>query len=124
MKIEDIAKACHEVNRAFCAAIGDTSQTAWEDAPDWQKTSAINGVRFHLAGLLNGKRPDPRDSHRNWMQEKLAAGWVLGPVKDAEAKTHPCLVDYFDLPREQQVKDTLFVETFLALAPKLDLSLL
>lgn len=44
---EDIAKVCHEANRAYCAGIGDHSQKSWEESPDWQRTSAINGVKFH-----------------------------------------------------------------------------
>jgi len=27
---ERIAKVCHEVNRAYCAGIGDNSQVPWE----------------------------------------------------------------------------------------------
>jgi len=29
-------------------------------------------------------------------------------VKDAKAKTHPCMVDYDQLPAEQRRKDELF----------------
>lgn len=29
-----IAQVCHEVNRAYCQALGDDSQPAWDDAPD------------------------------------------------------------------------------------------
>lgn len=28
-----VARICHEVNRAYCEALGDTSQVSWEDAP-------------------------------------------------------------------------------------------
>jgi hypothetical protein len=30
-------------------------------------------------------------------------------VKDPEAKTHPCLVPYDDLPEYQQLKDRVFL---------------
>lgn len=42
------------------------------------------------------------------MKEKVDAGWVYGKVKDAEAKTHPCIVKFEDLPEFQQKKDALF----------------
>lgn len=42
MNIEQTAKTAHEVNRAYCLSIGDISQPSWEDAPDWQKKSAVN----------------------------------------------------------------------------------
>lgn len=50
MNTEQIARIAHETNRAYCESIGDNSQPPWQDAPDWQKLSAINGVKFHLEG--------------------------------------------------------------------------
>lgn len=111
MNLRSIAKVCHEANRAYCESIGDTSQAPWEQAPDWQKQSAIKGVAFHLSN------PDttPTDSHNNWMRQKLDDGWEYGPVKDAEKKQHPCLVAYNELPIEQRLKDSLFIAIVRAL---------
>jgi hypothetical protein len=104
-----IARVCHEVNRAFCAYLGDNSQPTWEDAPQWQKDSAIMGVYFHI------DNPNAGDSasHDSWMQQKLAEGWVYGKVKDPDASppTHHCIVAFEELPPEQQMKDTLFRST-------------
>jgi hypothetical protein len=100
---EQIAELCHEVNRDYCRITGDDSQVRWADAPDWQKSSAINGV----AGALAGNTPE--QSHESWLAEKRATGWTYGPVKDAEKKQHPCFVPYAELPPEQRVKDALFV---------------
>lgn len=102
--IDSIAQMAHEVNAAYCLALGDASQPTWEDAPQWQKQSAINGVRLHLdnPGTL------PSESHVSWLREKRQQGWVYGEVKDIEKKTHPCCVDYEDLPIEQKAKDYLF----------------
>lgn len=107
---KSIARFCHNINKAYCESIGDMSQPTWEDAPDWQKDSAMNGVMFHL-----GKNVEPEESHENWMAEKVADGWVYGEVKDPEKKTHPSLVPYEELPTEQKTKDYLFkavVDTF------------
>lgn len=103
--IDMTARICHEANRAYCAAIGDHSQPAWDDAPEWQRDSARNGVVFHFENPDDG----PAGSHENWMKVKEADGWVYGPVKDPEAKTHPCMVPYSELPREQRLKDYIFV---------------
>lgn len=111
--IEACARSAHEVNRAYCIAIGDTSQLPWEDAPEWQKSSARNGVDGVLAG--NG----PRESHESWLKEKAETGWKYGPVKDPEKKEHPCFVGYDDLPREQKKKDSLFVTTVRCVAAAL-----
>ena len=104
VSIKTIAAMCHELNRAYCAVLGDKSQPHWNDAPEWQKKSAIQGVKFKVAN------PDitPADMHKNWLECKIADGWVYGEVKDEIKKTHPCMVDYDELPVEQQVKDELF----------------
>lgn len=115
-KIDACARAAHEVNRAYCVAIGDTSQVVWEDAPDWQKTSARNGV----AGVLKGNSPE--QSHESWLAEKKATGWKHGPVKDPEKKEHPCFVPYAELPPEQRAKDLLFVTTVRTVAQALGLA--
>lgn len=110
-----VAAACHAVNRAYCQSLGDDSQAEWADAPDWQRQSAENGVKFHL------ENPDAGDSasHDNWMAEKVAAGWKYGEVKDEKKKQHPCIVPFDQLPREQQAKDALFRSVVHSVAPAL-----
>lgn len=105
MEVERIAEICHEVNRGLCEALRDTSQTRWADAPEWQRESARIGVDFHRMNPNAG----PENSHVMWMQTKVDDGWVYGETKDPEAKTHPCLVPFEKLPREQQLKDELFM---------------
>lgn len=104
MRIDEIARACHEINRAYCQALGDMSQPIWEDAPQWQKDSARQGVALHI-GFPNA---GPERSHESWMEQKLRSGWVFGAVKDPEKRTHPCLVPFDQLPKEQQAKDYIF----------------
>ena len=110
-QIEQIAKVCHEVNRTYCLSLGDTSQPRWDEAPDWQKSSARNGVRFHI------ENPDagPTASHESWLEEKVSTGWKYGHVKDGEKKEHPCLIPYYQLPLEQQTKDALFIAVVKAM---------
>ena len=98
------ARVAHEANRAYCQAIGDDSQLPWDDAPQWQRYSAINGVRFHRAN----PGATPENSHESWLAEKVANGWEYGPVKDAEAKKHPCCVPFDDLPVAQKANDFIF----------------
>lgn len=102
-RIDHIARVCHEVNRAYCQALGDDSQPTWEDAPGWQRESARMGVDLHLSGDFG-----PEASHVSWMKQKLEDGWTYGPVKAPDLKQHPCIVPFADLPREQQAKDFIF----------------
>ena len=99
-----IANICHESNRILCSLLGDHSQPSWEAAPNWQKDSAVAGVR----AIKEGRVTKPEQSHESWMKQKEEEGWVYGPVKDAVAKFHPCMVAYCDLPPAQRMKDYLF----------------
>ena len=99
-----IAMICHEVNRGYCEAIGDTSQTPWSEAPPWQRESAVKGVLF----VLDNPDAPPSASHDSWLAEKKATGWKYGPVKDPEKKEHPAFLPYAELPQEQKIKDYLF----------------
>lgn len=105
MKKKLIAKVCHEANRKWCEVNGDNTQKSWENAPQWQRDSAIKGVEFRLKNPSAGVDMQ----HKAWLKEKAEAGWVYGKVKDEVKKTHPCIVDYDQLPEYQKKKDTLFV---------------
>lgn len=103
-KVRACARLCHEVNRAYAETIGDDFIPTWEDSLDWHKNSLIAGVLFRLAN----PNSTPENMHESWYALKLSEGWVYGEVKDTEAKTHPCMVAYQELPANQQVKDKLF----------------
>jgi hypothetical protein len=107
-----IARIAHEVNRAYCKALGDNTQPSWEHAPDWQQRSALDGVAFHVM------TPDasPSASHDNWLEQKRIEGWQYGPVKNAETKEHPCFLPYESLPLEQRAKDFIFKAVVRAIA--------
>lgn len=105
ISVSAIARVCHEVNRAYCAGLGDDTQVAWDDAADWQRESAIKGVHF----AISNPEAQPSAQHDAWLNDKLEDGWKYGPVKDAEAKEHPCILPYDELPAEQRTKDYLFL---------------
>lgn len=99
-----IAELAHETNRVYCQSQGDTTQPPWNEAPEWQKKSALNGVIFHL----QNPGANASASHDNWLKEKIADGWIWGPEKDPDVKQHPCVVPYEKLPVAQQTKDHIF----------------
>lgn len=108
----DMASICHEANRRYCWGLGDVSQVPWDQAPEWQRSSAVDGVN----AILDGRVKSPEDSHQNWFHDKRAAGWVYGPQKDPAKKEHPCCVPFDQLPESQRLKDTLFFAIVIALS--------
>lgn len=107
MNPEDIARVCHEANRALqiiqCQnGFGIPVASPWDDFAE--QAGVIAGVKTEL------EHPEyaAADMHEAWCEFKRAEGWVYGPVKNADAKTHPCLVPYHELPVEQRIKDHLF----------------
>lgn len=104
LSIENIAEACHEVNRAYSHSFGDYSQLPWRLLSDEQKSSAINGVLFNLSN------PDasPAKNHENWLAHKASLGYVYGPRRDDKKKTHPSMVPYNELSSQDRAKDLLF----------------
>ena len=74
--VDQVAQVAHQVNMAYCASQGDTSQKPWKEAPEWQRASAIHGVCFHL------DNPDAALSHTHdsWMKEKVESGSGCGSM--------------------------------------------
>ena len=105
MKSELIARVAHNVNRAYCDAMGHEPQPHWDDASDEQKTSAICGVNYHK----QNPESTPEESHKSWMALKQKAGWSFGVIKDIKRKFHPCFKPYERLNQSQKAKDHIFL---------------
>ncbi|QDH48000.1 hypothetical protein PQB78_gp87 [Arthrobacter phage Xenomorph] len=109
MPIDLIARVCHEANRSVQIYSNDESMSpTWDLAPDWQKHSAKQGV----VEALEGKTSE--QLHQAWCDHKVDEGWRYGEKKDSEAKTHPCLIPYDELPEEQKLKDSVFGSIVMA----------
>ena len=116
LNIVAIASIAHALNRAYCEAIGDQVPPVWDETTPEHQNSLIKGVELHLSN----PNATPEESHLSWLKVKEAEGWVYGEVKDAEAKTHPCIRPYSELPESQRAKDYLFRQTVHSLAPYLE----
>jgi hypothetical protein len=98
-----IAKVARDTNVAYTRALGDNSVIPWADDTEENKMALVRAVLHRLRFRLSAEQ-----QHEAWAASKVADGWSYGPVKDAEAKTHPQLVAYADLSPEQKMKDYLF----------------
>lgn len=105
MTILTLAKMAHELNKVLCDESGVPAEH-WENSPEWQKTSSIEGIKF----VLDNPDTTPEIQHNAWSDHKVKDGWIYGTVKDADKKTHPCLVPFNKLPESEQIKDSVFIE--------------
>lgn len=102
--IENTARMCHEMNRIMQAMNeGEELSKNWDDYDEDYKEVTRQGVRAALEGTT------PEEQHGLWLKSKAADGWVYGPVKDFEKKTHPCMVRYEDLEFVDRIKDEMFI---------------
>ena len=111
--IDDIARVCHEANRALCATQGDFAHESWTNSEMWVKDSARAGVSH----ALMSPNTTAAEFHEHWMDSKFRDGWKFGTTKDSVARTHPCLVPWSELPSEHRAKDKLFLAIVAALDP-------
>ena len=110
--LEPIAQVVHDAIRAWSAVHGQHAIPRWADAPDWMQASTLRSVAF----VLDYPDASAGDQHRQWMAQRLEEGWVFGEVRDEDAKTHPMLVPFEDLPDFEIKKDLLVAAIVKALA--------
>ncbi len=114
---EQIAEVVYTANEAIRRFNGQESRGLWADAPVEVREGLISAVgKMSSWQRLQTGFLDCRDVHNAWSYAKLSAGWKYGPVEDAEAKTHPNMVPYDDLPESEKVKDMLFLGIALGTA--------
>lgn len=46
-----------------------------------------------------------KNAHDNWARQRFADGWTYGPQRNDQAKQHPCLVHYEQLPDSEKEYD-------------------
>jgi hypothetical protein len=69
-QLEFVAEVVHSMNKRYCETHSDNSQPSWNDAPEWQKQSARNGVKY----FITNPGVTPEETHVSWMSEKEADG--------------------------------------------------
>ena len=59
--------------------------------------------------ISQDKLPTPKEAHDSWVQSYLKMGWKYGEKRDVKKKTHPDLVPYEKLPKDERDKDAIFL---------------
>ncbi|MGC8622087.1 MAG: RyR domain-containing protein [Caldisphaera sp.] len=65
----------------------------------------------YIESLQGKPLPTPEEAHNSWWRRYKEMGWKYGEVRDPVVKTHPDMVPFNELPKDEQEKD----EAFLAL---------
>lgn len=60
-----------------------------------------------------------KNVHEVWSETRIKDGWTLGDVRDDDAKTHPCLIPYEELPESEREYDRNTAFSTLRLIVKL-----
>lgn len=111
--LEQIARVCHEAIRAIQAITADPFPSpSWESADQEARESTITSVNAVLEGA------SAEGLHAVWCRGKAAGGWRRGEHKNPDAKTHPSLVPYGELPESERVKDLVFIAVVQAMSGK------
>ena len=78
----------------------------WPDRDEAFRTQFI----AYVDKLCNASElPTPEEAHDSWWRAYEEMGWVYGPVRDTERKTHPDMVPFSDLEQREQDKDAVFL---------------
>ena len=108
-QVEQAARVCHETLRAFCQTLGDNSLPPWKDAPEWQKESSRDGVRFYFEQFAAGIESSPSATHERWMKQKKAEGLEAWRHEEsARPRNTRRSWPMMTLPLQEKQKDYLF----------------
>lgn len=108
--VEKAIAYVHELNRAIRVVNGQDPGPVLENMKELEPAKYA-GVKKAVEKILYGESyPSPSMQHDEWIFSKLKDGWTYGPSEDKIAKTHPCMVQFYDLPLEEKLKDVVFVE--------------
>ncbi len=111
-KIEKIARTAHDAIRGWRLANGQDGIPEWADAPEWM----ISATKESVIAVLRDPHMAASTQHEQWMAAKIRDGWTYGAVKDPDARTHPLLIPFDQLPEVERMKDTLMNAIVVALA--------
>lgn len=109
-KVDKVARLAYRAGMALSDAFGEVRPKAWEAAAEETREITRQGVRL----VMRNPHVTPELIHKAWVSLRQENGWTFGEQKDAEAKTHPYMVEFASLPQRQRLKDCVFVETIKA----------
>jgi hypothetical protein len=107
MKAEKITELIYEAARL--EAIWSKRSVVpekWEERDEKFRKQMIEVVKKYLSMK---QLPTPEEAHNSWMKSYFEMGWKYGKERNPELKTHPDLISFYDLPKDERDKDAIFL---------------
>lgn len=108
-RILDMRRAEFVYEGARIAAIAANAPIipeVWSQREDPFKDQFVEVVRKQCSDERSGS---PEKLHEDWVVAYQEMGWIYGPDRSREKKTHPDMVSYWDLGQLERDKDSVFV---------------
>lgn len=101
------AEFVYEAARLQAIAVGaPIVPEPWSERDEKFRTQFLNVIERQMGDMRSGS---PEELHGGWVQAYIDMGWTYGPERDVDAKTHPDMVPFAALGREEQDKDAVFI---------------
>lgn len=106
--LETIAKQAYNANAIYMHANGN-HLCSWDSLPITVRDVMIAAVEEYAAGNFR----HAVNIHSRWYEAMKEAGWNYGETFCNDAKTHPYMLAYDELPTELRIKDALFMQSVM-----------
>lgn len=107
LKGEKIAKLIYEATRVEADWSGRSIvPEEWERREEKFREQFVNIINKYIS---SDKLPTPSKAHASWMHSYFKMGWKYGKTRDTNKKTHPDLIPFEELPRDERDKDAIFL---------------
>ncbi len=106
-KREVITKAIYEATRLEAKWSGRRIvPEKWKRRDEKFKRQLIDVIEKYLSYK---RLPTPKQAHNSWMKAYRKMGWKYGKKRDIIKKTHPDMVEFEKLPKDERDKDAVFL---------------
>lgn len=107
MDMENIARLIYEATRLEAMwSKRPIVPEPWEQRDERFRKQFVEVVwRYMKSESL----PTPEEAHNSWVESYVKMGWKYGEKRDPKLKTHPDLVPFNELPKDERDKDAIFL---------------
>jgi len=107
MMKEEIARLIYEATRIEAGwSNRPVVPEAWEQRDEKFRKQFIEIVSQYLSMQ---ELPSPEEAHISWMDAYLLMGWQYGETRNPIKKTHPDILPFDQLPKDERDKDAIFL---------------